>query len=714
MNEFERSLAVVIGINKYQNGIAPLQTAVPDALAIAKILQDTYNFQLVHPDFDMGAIVNQYATKDKLETLLRDILPNQIKPTKSDRLLVYFAGHGIARNSDEGPEGYLVPQEGDSQNRDSLIPMRYVHDCLSELGCRHLLVILDCCFAGTFRWASYRKLIPIAEDITKAHYDRFVKFPAWQVLTSASHNQLALEFVNNRDVQPDKQHSPFAEGLIKALQQQKADLNNDGVITATELYLYLRDYVEQSAQERVAPGFFPLKKQDRGEFIFKLPNTPLHLKETPQLNKENNPYRGLQPFEERHAKLFFGREEVIKKLSSKVSQTDNQLTVVTGISGSGKSSLVKAGLIPYLRQNTAQNWFILDPIRPGSNPYNSLARTLSKLGDNPSWQSDDTTILGTHLQNNPIQFIDSIQAWSQQNPNSRLLLVIDQLEELITLAIKTDSSGKEQKQNWFQQVSSTFGFGKSESNQDIQEDKPEWKEFIELLAIILQQCLQLSLVVTLGSDFESKFQDTALNSDWSNARFVVRPMRSDELREVIERPAVQMALYFEPPDLVDRLVDEVSQMPGALPLLSFTLSEMYFKLYKAWITEGKNDRALTLQSYKELGGITAVLTYKANEEYEKLPSNAHRITMRRVILSMVAIDGGEALRRRVLRSELLHSDSEENQRTDEVLTRLVEARLIVAGIDSGTSEQYFEPAHDFLVKGWDRLQMWIKDFNPNF
>ena len=113
-------IAIVIGINEYQNGIA-----------------------------------------------------NKIKPTKRDRLLLYFAGHGIARNSDTSPEGYLVPQDGDINHPETLLRMGDLHDWLSQLECRHLLVILDCCFAGTFRWASTRKLIPIPEEIHWEHYYRF-------------------------------------------------------------------------------------------------------------------------------------------------------------------------------------------------------------------------------------------------------------------------------------------------------------------------------------------------------------------------------------------------------------------------------------------------------------------------------------------------------------------------------------------------------------
>ena len=108
MTEFSRSLAIVIGINEYHHGIAKLKTAVPDAMAIATILKDSYQYQLVHPSFDTGVILDRYATQESLESLFTDLLPDRIKPTTSDRLLIYFAGHGIARSSDRGLEGYLV------------------------------------------------------------------------------------------------------------------------------------------------------------------------------------------------------------------------------------------------------------------------------------------------------------------------------------------------------------------------------------------------------------------------------------------------------------------------------------------------------------------------------------------------------------------------------------------------------------------------------
>lgn len=681
MSEFARSLAVVIGINKYQNGIAQLKTAVPDAIAIASILQDSYQYQLVHPNYETGVIINQYATGKHLKSLFTEVLLQQIKPTQSDRLLIYFAGHGIARSSDKGPEGYLVPQDGDINNPDSLLRMGELNQWLAHLECRHLLVILDCCFAGSFRWASTRKLIPIPETIHWEHYHRFIKYPAWQVITSAAHNQEALDLLNNRDVELSSEHSPFAQGLIQALGDRQADIIADGVITTPELYLYLRDYVEKNSQERQTPGFFPLTKHDRGEFIFKLPEIEPQLKPAPKLNKENNPYRGLESFETRHSQFFFGREEVIADLEQQVN-SDRQLTVVLGISGSGKSSLVKAGLIPALQTKQTNKWQILPPMRPGNNPYSSLARTLSLLNRNLQLLGKDTAILNDRLKDEPNQFIAAIKTWSQQNPQKRLLLSIDQFEELVTLAKPNNSSEAE---------------------------KESWQGFMELFANILDQCPQITLILTLRSDFEPRFLTSALQSQWTNARFIVRAMRPDELREAVEKPATAMALYFEPANLVDRLVDEVSQMPGALPLLSFTLSEMYVNLHRAWLEEGEEDRALKVDAnFSQQGGVAGSLTRRANEEYTTLPDEQHRATMRRVILRMIEIQGGESVKRRVLKPELIYPDNEENQRVEGVLNSLITTRLIITGKEAESDLIYYEPAHDFLVKGWDKLQDWLQ------
>lgn len=787
---FDRNLAVVIGIDRYQSDrIHDLRTPVSDATALANLLETEYEY---NPQ-NVIRLFNEAATLTGLQTLLTDTLPHQLSPTKYDRLIFYFAGHGIAHNSQDGPEGYLVPQDADSHKQESFIPMSQVHDALSQLECHHLLVILDCCFAGTFRWAGHRKMIPILETVQREHYDRFIRYPAWQVMTSAAHDQEALDVAklaqDKRGEVTDEKlglHSPFALALLQGLRRNVADLMPDGVIMAHELYLYLEQQVRNLSGERQKPGIYPMMREyDKGEFVFtKRGFTSQQLQPAPLLNQSNNPYRGLESFEEKHAPFFFGRTSLVKKLQDRLSPLSHQcLTVVWGPSGCGKSSLVKAGLIPNLRQDST--WYILEPIRPDGYPFKALARAILPLqqpelieqlsqvnflnevfkleknsqleeSDDPSnaefiklavsWNSTQSEAhklliikdyfnqiekvcrnseqkqqlsqlyqaivetvesLSQNLLKDPQHLTQVIKTWSQTHPQSKLLLIVDQLEELITMSkrVKVETQSDAERE-------SNFNPGK--------EDKPTaiaqpMARFLEVFRRVIKDCAeQVYILVTLRSDFELPFLSSPLSAYWKEARFPVRGMNLEELRQAIEGPAFLKALYFNPPELVSQLIDEVGQMPGALPLLSFTLSELYLKLYQLWTQDKSTDRGLRIEDYHQLGGVAGALTRQATEAYDKLvqefgeeAGKAYQATMRRVMLRMVTMEGAGVARRRVPTSELIYPNAEENHRVEQVSERLIHARLVVKGQDTG--QTYMEPSHDFLVRGWEKLQGWIKE-----
>ncbi|HEY9643957.1 MAG TPA: ABC transporter substrate-binding protein [Coleofasciculaceae cyanobacterium] len=292
-----------------------------------------------------------------------------------------------------------------------------------------------------------------------------------------------------------------------------------------------------------------------------------------------------------------------------------------------------------------------------------------------------------------------ITDWSQQpgQPDRKLLMVIDQFEELVTL-----TPGQNQAQTAEKSVAPDQGC----------------TAFLEVIRQALSaHPQQLRVLLTLRSDFEPRFLTSPLQDWWQYARFPVRPMNSDELREAIEGPAQIQALYFEPSDLVGTLTDEVGQMPGALPLLSFTLSELYNELAEKWRKQEVSDRALCLEDYNKLGGVVGSLSKRATEEYENLVSDSegfgaivgktYQATMQRLMLRMVTIEGGNVARRRVLLTELEYPTTAENRRVEVVVERLVTARLLVRGQEAEVA--YVEPAHDFLVRGWDKLQKWLKD-----
>ena len=709
---FDRNLAVVIGIDDYQNGISSLGTAANDARALAKLLREEHHYEQVWEfidpiQLDSEAIQCSLATLINLEELLTKTLLAEVK--ENDRLVFYFAGHGIALNGNDGPQGYLIPQDARLGDVMTYFPMPKIETALTQLSCRHCLVILDCCFAGAFCWSSTRKLCPVAEVIHKERYDRFIEDRAWQVITSAGCDQYANDVLNLRDQRgthaTKTQHSPFAAALIEALSGE-ADIYpsardeqpaGDGVITATELYLYLRDCVEletEAQNTRQTPGLSNLKNHDKGEYIFLVPGRELDLPPAPQLDEvlqdeTKNPYRGLKAYDKAHQYLFFGRDQLIEKLCDAVCA--RPLVVVLGASGSGKSSLVKAGLIPHLEnpeqpqqdrtpslskhkhQHKHQPWSILNPIRPGKAPLDVLEHALRNVASPLADYLDETP----HLESKNL--INAVINWSLSHSDSKLLLVIDQFEELAMLP----------------------------------SDNPQRQAFLTLLAETLQSCSeQFHVVLTLRSDFEPHLRNTPLEPFWKNARLAVPAMTREDLREAITKPAAAKVVCFKPFSLIDQLIDDVANMPGALPLLSFTLSELYLKLARRYLAAQEDggivERFLTQEDYDQLGGVTRALTQRADHEYETLinKDSTYQDIVPNVLLRMVAVEG-ELARRRVSQSELQYPASEQ-EKIDQIITQFSEARLLTSGTDM-EGNAYIEPAHDVLVRGWKKLVDWRQE-----
>lgn len=135
--DFRRGIAVVIGIDEYANGIPRLSTAVSDARRIGAILRRFHGYVV--------KLLTRAVTRERLIRLIEQ----EIEVTGDDRLLFYFAGHGVALNGDEGPEGFLIPRDARAEDRDSFLPMTALHGALEALDCRHMLAILDCCFAAS-------------------------------------------------------------------------------------------------------------------------------------------------------------------------------------------------------------------------------------------------------------------------------------------------------------------------------------------------------------------------------------------------------------------------------------------------------------------------------------------------------------------------------------------------------------------------------------
>ncbi len=640
----------MIGIDQYREGIPALRTAVNDARRLGATLASEHGYDVI-------SLLDGEATQERITTLLTQELPARIGA--DDRVLFYFAGHGVARDGDDGPNGFLLPVNAVRGDDTTFLHMPLVHDALLALPCRHMLVILDSCFSGAFRWSGVRDIEEEPSVVHQEKFERYVRDPAWQVLTSAAQDQKALDQLSAGALgsRPgDGAHSPFALALFDALNGagDVVPQGGDGLITATELYLCIEETLQSAviaAGKEQTPRLWPLRKHDRGEFVFFVPGRELTLPPAPPLTFENNPWRGLGSYDSSDAQLFFGRDAEIAALAARIAA--QPLTVVLGASGSGKSSLVKAGVVPAL---TADGWTVAPIVRPGTTPLASLAAAVAPPGRSTTGATADSIAA-------------MIQARLEAHPNSKLVLVIDQFEELITLARRAG----------------------------------ERERTMALLArLIAAHPDALRVVITLRSDFEPNFDRTALGALWQQGRYVVPLMTRAGLRDVIEKPAAARVLYFDPSALVDALLDEVLATQGALPLLSFALSEMYIR----YVQRQSRDRAITRDDFDAVGGVVGALRSRAEAEHDAL-DEASRGTLRRVMLRLVNTEGTGIVRRRASDEDLAFAKAAERERAQAIVQRLVEARLLTQGREPD-GERFVEPAHDALVRGWGRLAEWVR------
>ena len=631
--------ALIIGINAYEQGIAPLKTAVSDAMALAETLSNQHRYSVT-------CLSDKEAS---LQSILRELSDNlPAKLTKDSSLLLYFAGHGLAvGDGSEGPQGYLLPQNATLSDEQHWLAMETLKHHLTALPCRHMLVVLDCCFAGSFRWASSRDVRPVQRPLFNSQLDRYLKGEAWQALTSASHDEKAADVMpgrsNLRDRETIQNHSPFAHALLQGLSgaadSSRGGHEPDGVITATELHQFVFERLMPPGKpQKQTPGIWPLRPDNKGEFIFLNPEKPINTRPDPPLDDKNNPWMGLNTYDAEDSELFFGRQRVVKALRTQLENGKHRLLSVLGASGTGKSSVVKAGVLPHLSQG--------DDVVPPR-----------------------TIIHAPRINRHPEQQLIEIKqrlAQADQEP----VLFVDQFEELYTQC----------------------------------SDEAARNQYLNGLRTLIDDPNGPYVIITLRSDFEPRPKSSPAFKDiWSETRYVVPGFTTDELRDIIEGPARIKALFFEPPEVVSRLLDEILAMPGGLPLLSFALAEMYRAAQQRRRKSGAVDRGLTLEDYETAGGVVGALHRRASLLYEEAEDDADREMVRKLFLRLTNQEGAKLTRRRVTTGELILDDPDEQHRMDKFVERFVDGRLLVK------DETGIEPAHDTLVVAWDKLQEWLAD-----
>ncbi len=374
------------------------------------------------------------------------------------------------------------------------------------------------------------------------------------------------------------------------------------------------------------------------------------------------PYRGLQTFEEEHAELFFGRAGDVQRLLEKLKAT--RFLAVVGPSGSGKSSLVRAGVIPALRKGglSDSNQWTIRSFNPGPHPLAALAGNLLRVYSRDSMQAtldrmstDDRTL---HLA--------AALALAERPAAERILWVIDGFEEIFTLC----------------------------------RDDAERRQFLaNLLYAALIPDGRNSAIVALRADFYPKCAAyPEFSARIAERQFVVTRMDEDGLRQVIEEPAWRVGLEFEP-GLVDTILSDIAGQPGALPLLEHALLELW---------ERRTGRMLTLEGYRESGGIERAVAKRAESVYSTFDRNQQGISRRIMLRLTQPGEGTEDTRRRAAISELI-TDPDEAGLVEAVVRALAEARLLTTGGGEQAGEAWADVSHEALIRGWPRLRAWIEE-----
>ncbi len=386
------------------------------------------------------------------------------------------------------------------------------------------------------------------------------------------------------------------------------------------------------------------------------------------------PYKGLQSFGEGDAEHFLGRERLTARLVGRLR--DSRFLAVVGASGSGKSSVVRAGLIPALRRGQpladgglppagSARWAIR-LLTPTAHPLDALAVALT----GPEAPPDAATTLAAQLAAGPGALAAAARQLLAAEGRPRLLLVIDQFEEVFALA----------------------------------RDAAERRALFDNLVAALDPTADhpISIVVALRADFYARFAEhDGLRDLIAQHQEYIGAMSRDELFRVIVEPAARGNWQLQE-GLVELMLDDVGSEPGALPLLSHALLETWRR---------RRGRTMTLSAYAESGGVRGAIAKTAETIFQQHLTPEQRPIARAIFVRLTELgesadDGAPDTRRRAQFTELITRVADP-QMLDAVLDILVDARLVITGVVPPTNTQVVEVAHEALIREWPTLRAWL-------
>jgi WD40 repeat protein len=629
--------ALIIGIAKYDNFLQ-LPKAAADAEAIASLFE-RHNYTVSRLPARL-VTANQWAI-DPDKRLIAAELRNGLKTflrhrANNQEAVIYFAGHGF-----RGPDpnslhdeqiGYLATSNT-AQSGQNAIRFDAFSNWLKDANLSSLVILLDCCYAGSLieQKASLRL-----------------------IQTTVSHKQNSCLITACRDFEQAREgteHGIFTDAVLQGLSHQYEGRRE---VTSNDLVGFVSQELRNSGQEVTCAG--------------KNFNIPLISHPTGRVNilepDENIiPYRGLEPFEEEQTRFFFGREHVVDNIW-KLLDPENFVAVI-GASGSGKSSVVRAGLIPLVK--AMGDWQILPPLEPGTSPLSKLVALFESFFPEIFHRRNERIQLNNFIRTEP----EGLKKLADSLPGSeRFLLVVDQFEEIFTLSNGDDRT-----------------------------------RFIDLLTQAASH-LRIAVVIAMRADFLDlclKFSTGTLTHLIQKQTVLMPPLESTDLERVITQPA-ELQGYSLEAGLLGKILQDTGQEQGILPLLQFSLLEL-------WKKRNKRTRQLELVKYNQIGGIAGALERHAEAFYQNL-ENEEKKWLKRICLQLIRTGNGEkdTRQRQPLRRILEMGNDSEQIVIRRIVENFTDERLFITGAEDG--EEWVDLVHEALMERWTTFAGWCKEDRP--
>jgi energy-coupling factor transporter ATP-binding protein EcfA2 len=682
--------ALIIGINDYPY-LSNLKTPARDAEQIAQLLERHGGFRVTRLPVTAQNTALQVDAKPRPEQLvkladLKTAIAQLFNPQGNDvpdTALLYFAGHGLREVCGGIAEGYLATTDANPKKGLRGLPLNWLQRLLQSSSVREQIIWLDCCYSG---------------ELLNGKFINFEEADPGE--RGQGRDRCFIAACNDAQVAyGSEEHGVLTSVLLQGLNPEQYPVGQwiDNLMLAA--------FINQQLETDPILRTFPQRPlfNNAGGAIKLIQGTKTVVVEavnSPQA--DICPYKGLEAFDfnEDDPKYFYGRTALVSELIEKVRQ--GNFLAVLGSSGSGKSSVVRAGLLYQLklgqRLSGSHQWKILPIIRPGKQPLQSLAAAFVTTEES---EKRAERLRKTYERELRIQGAAGLRELVAEFDAPTVVLVVDQFEEVFTLC-----QDVEERQSFFDCLLGAV----EDSDQVETADLPSLKVAIAMRADFLGECAEYA---RLAKHIQQHL-------------VTVTPMTTEELTQAITEPAKQVGLDVEA-SLVIEMIGEVRNSPGSLPLLQFALREL-------WEKRDRENRQLTRSQYEAMGGVIGALNRHAQQVYrykdyslasptqEREPQEQEWI--KRIFLKLVRTgEGIKDTRQPQPRAKLLAiagDDAEQQEVLSEVLDELVQGRLLVTGgeeqpsgehselalTNQAKADQIVDLAHEALMEGWEEFAKW--------